>query len=212
MRIMDDAESITKRIRDCSHLYALDMTTTVVADGGDFLSFARVGLPGQTYLDPGPLGCIGVGTAFGIAASLHQRDHTVVVATGDGAFGFNAMEVCTAARHQAPVLIVVANNGSWAIEVRDQAETHGEVVGTHLQFADYAAMAKGFGLHAQRVTKAEDLPQAIATGLANRPALLDVLVTPEAVSSDAKSGLAWVPDLQALKAWDDAEEAWRIGN
>jgi len=48
--------------------------------------------------------------------------------------------------------------------------------------------------------------------LANRPALLDVLVTPEAVSSDAKSGLAWVPDLQALKAWDDAEEAWRIGN
>jgi acetolactate synthase-1/2/3 large subunit len=67
-------------------------------------------------------------------------------------------------------------------------------------------------LHAQRVTKAEDLPQAIATALANRPALLDVLVTPEAVSSDAKSGLAWVPDLQALKAWDDAEEAWRIGN
>ena len=191
---------------------ALPAPTTVVADGGDFLSFARVGLPGQTYLDPGPLGCIGVGTAFGIAASLHQRDHTVVVATGDGAFGFNAMEVCTAARHQAPVLIVVANNGSWAIEVRDQAETHGEVVGTHLQFADYAAMAKGFGLHAQRVTKAEDLPQAIATGLANRPALLDVLVTPEAVSSDAKSGLAWVPDLQALKAWDDAEEAWRIGN
>ncbi len=45
--------------------------------------------------------------------------------------------------------------------------------------------------------------------MANRPALLDVLVTPEAASSDAKSGLAWVPDLQALGAWDEAEEKWR---
>ena len=45
--------------------------------------------------------------------------------------------------------------------------------------------------------------------MANRPALLDVVVTPEAVSSDAKSGLAWVPDLQALEAWDNMEKAWR---
>ena len=130
-------------------------------------------------------------------------------ATGDGAFGFNAMEIDTAVRHQAPLLIVVANNGSWAIEVRDQQETHGRVVGTRLQFADHAAIARAFGLHAQRVEKAEDLPAAIQTALQNRPALLDVLVTPEAVSSDAKSGLAWVPDLQALEAWDKAETKWR---
>ena len=44
---------------------------------------------------------------------------------------------------------------------------------------------------------------------ANRPALLDVVVTPEAVSSDARSGLAWVPDMQPLAAWDEAERAWR---
>jgi acetolactate synthase-1/2/3 large subunit len=31
------------------------------------------------------------------------------------------------------------------------------------------------------------------------------------VSSDAKSGLAWVPDLQPLAAWDDAERKWREG-
>jgi len=43
----------------------------------------------------------------------------------------------------------------------------------------------------------------------NRPALLDVLVTPEAASGDARSGMAWVPDLQPLVAWDDAERAWR---
>ena len=181
----------------------------IVADGGDFLSFARVGLPASTYLDPGSLGCIGVGTPFGVAASLAFPDRTVAVLTGDGAFGFNAMEIDTAARHKAPVLIVVANNGSWAIEVRDQQETHGKVVGTRLQFADHAAMARAFGLHAERVERAEDLPGAIERALANRPALLDVLVTPEAASSDAKSGLAWVPDLQALAAWDEAERRWR---
>ena len=115
----------------------------------------------------------------------------------------------TAARHCAPVLIVVANNGSWAIEVRDQQETHGKVVGTRLQYADHAAMARGFGLHAERVERAEDLPSAIARAMNHLPALLDVVVTPEAASSDAKSGLAWVPDLQALGAWDQAEILWR---
>ena len=192
---------------------ALPRDAVVVADGGDFLSFARVGLPASAYLDPGPLGCIGIGTPFGIAASLACPGRTVVVATGDGAFGFNAMEIDTAARHGAPVLIVVANNGSWAIEVRDQQETHGKVVGTRLQFADHAAMARAFNLHGERVARAEDLDAAIARALAvvrsGKPALLDVLVTPEAASSDAKSGLAWVPDLQALGAWDDAEANWR---
>jgi acetolactate synthase I/II/III large subunit len=148
---------------------------------------------------------------YGIAAALAAPDRTVVVATGDGAFGFNAMELDTAKRHEAPVLFVVANNGAWQIEVHDQEVTHGRVVGTRLQRADHAAMARAFGLHAERVERAEDLPDALARAMANRPALLDVLVTTEAVSSDAKSGLAWVPDLQPLEAWDRAERAWREG-
>jgi len=195
---------------------ALPADAVVVADGGDFLSFARVGLPASSYLDPGSLGCIGVGTPFGVAAALACPGRLVLVATGDGAFGFNAMEIDTAVRHRAPVLVVVANNGSWAIEVRDQQETHGKVVGTRLQFADHAAMARAFGAHGERVERAEDLPAAIARAKAvlaqGRPALLDVLVTPDAPSSDAKSGLAWVPDLQALAAWDEAERQWRAGS
>ncbi len=189
----------------------LDPDAVVIADGGDFLSFARVGLSASTYLDPGSLGCIGVGTPFGIAASLAFPDRQVVVATGDGAFGFNAMEIDTAVRHQAPVMIIVANNGAWQIEVHDQTDTHGKVVGTRLQFADHAAMARAFGMHAERVERAEDLEGAIGRALANRPSLLDVVVSPEARSSDGKSGLAWVPDLQPLAAWDEAERKWRSG-
>jgi acetolactate synthase I/II/III large subunit len=183
----------------------------VVTDGGDFLSFARVGLSAPAMLDPGPFGCIGVGVPYGIAASLAFPDRPVVVATGDGAFGFNAIEVDTAVRHKAPVLIVVANNGAWQIEVHDQTVTHGKVVGTRLQFSDHAAMARAFGMHAERVETEEQLRPAIERALANRPALIDAVVTPEAVSSDAKTGLAWVPDLQPLAAWDEAERKWRRG-
>ncbi len=189
----------------------LPADATVIADGGDFLSFARVGLSAGTYLDPGSLGCLGVGVPFGIAACLAQPERQVVVATGDGSFGFNAIEVDTAVRHRVPLLIVVANNGAWQIEVYDQATTYDRVVGTRLQFADYAAMARAFGMHAERVERAEDLPPAIDRALSKRPALLDVLVTTDAISSDAKSGLAWVPDLQPLAPWDDAERKWRQG-
>jgi len=181
----------------------------VITDGGDFLSFARVGLSAAAMLDPGPFGCIGIGVPYGIAASLAFPDKPVVVATGDGAFGFNAIEVDTAVRHQAPVLIVVANNGAWQIEVHDQKVTHGKVVGTQLQFSDHAAMARSFGMHAERVETEAQLKPAIERALKNRPALLDMIVTPEAVSSDAKTGLAWVPDLQPLAAWDAAERQWR---
>jgi acetolactate synthase-1/2/3 large subunit len=188
---------------------AIGQDAIVITDGGDFLSFARVGLSASAMLDPGPFGCIGIGVPYGIAASLAFPDKPVVVATGDGAFGFNAIEVDTAVRHQAPVLIVVANNGAWQIEVHDQQVTHGRVVGTKLQFSDHAAMARSFGMHAERVETEAQLKPAIARALANRPALLDMVVTPEAVSSDAKTGLAWVPDLQPLAAWEEAERNWR---
>lgn len=51
-------------------------------------------------------------------------------------------------------------------------------------------MARAFGMYAERVEKVEDLAGAIERGLAHRPALLDVVVTTEARSSDAKTGLA----------------------
>ena len=150
-----------------------------------------------------------MGVPYGIAASLAFPDRTVVVATGDGAFGFNAIEIDTAVRHKAPVVIVVANNGAWQIEVHDQTVTHGKVVGTKLQFSDHAAMARAFGMYGERVENEAELGPALDRAFANRPALVDVVVTPEAISSDGKTGLAWVPDLQPLAAWDDAERKWR---
>jgi acetolactate synthase-1/2/3 large subunit len=181
----------------------------LVCDGGDALSFDRVALSASTYLDCGSFGCLGIGLPYGIAAGLAYPERQVVVVTGDGSFGFNAMEIDTAVRHKAPLLIVILNNGAWQIEVHDQKENYHRVVGTQLQFSDYAAMARAFGMYAERVERAEDLDAAIQRALAAGTALLDVVVTPEAVSSDAKLGLAFGFDLQILRTWDEEERAWR---
>ena len=66
-----------------------------------------------------------------------------------------------------------------------------------------------WGMHAERVEKVEDLKGAISRALKNAPALVDVVTSQFAVSSDATKGLGFVPDYQPLTAWDDAERKRR---
>ena len=182
-----------------------------IADGGDILSFARLGFEApQTYMDSGTFGCLGVGVPYGVAAALLHPQRQVVVISGDGAFGINAMEIDSAKRHGAKVVFVVANNAAWNIERLDQKLNYGgRIVGTTLAWSDYAMMARAFGLHSERVTDPARLVAAFEEAFAKAPALLDVVVTQDALSSDAGKGLGWVPDYQALTAWDDAEKARR---
>jgi acetolactate synthase-1/2/3 large subunit len=181
-----------------------------VADGGDLLSFARVGLAASTYLDSGAFGCLGVGVPFAVAAALAFPERQVISVNGDGAYGINAMEVDTAVRHGAKAVFIVSNNAAWNIERYDQEFNYGgRVVGTTLRHCDYAAMARALGAHGERVTRAEDLTGAISRALQNAPAVVDVVTTQEAVSSDAKKGLGFVPDYQPLIAWDEAERKRR---
>lgn len=181
-----------------------------IADGGDLLSFARMGLETRHYLDAGAFGCLGVGTPYAVAAALLHPGLQVVAITGDGAFGINAMEIDSAKRHGAKAVFIVSNNAAWNIERLDQQMNYGgRVVGTTLAWSDYAMMARAFGLHAERVTDPARLKGAIEDAFANAPALIDVVVTQDALSSDAGKGLGWVPDRQALTAWDDAERARR---
>jgi len=189
----------------------LNPDAITIADGGDILSFARLGLAApRTYLDAGTFGCLGVGTPFGVAAALLHPDRQVVVVSGDGAFGINGMEIDSAKRHGAKVVFVVANNAAWNIERLDQEMNFGgRIVGTRLAWSDYAAMARAFDLHAERVTDPKRLEGALEEAFANAPALLDVVVTQDAVSSDLGKGLSFVPDYQALSAWDEAEKARR---
>lgn len=181
-----------------------------IADGGDLLSFARIGLQTETYLDAGAFGCLGVGVPFAVAASLAFPKRQVISVNGDGAFGLNAMEIDTAVRHGATPLWIVSNNAAWNIERFDQDVNYGgRVVGTTLRHSDYAALARSLGAHGERVENPKDLRASIERGLAAGPALIDVVTSQDAVSSDAKKGLGFVPDYQALTAWDEAEKTRR---
>jgi acetolactate synthase I/II/III large subunit len=181
-----------------------------IADGGDLLSFARTGLRAAIYMDAGAFGCLGVGVPFAIAASLALPERQVISVNGDGAFGINAMEIDTAVRHGAKCVFIVSNNAAWNIERLDQELNYGgRVVGTTLRHSDYAAMARALGLRGERVEKPEDLRAALQSALQNAPALVDVVTSQSVMSSDAKKGLGFVPDYQALTAWDEAERKRR---
>lgn len=184
-----------------------------VADGGDILSFARIALKAPRHLDCGPLGCLGVGTPFAVAAALARPRgaEPVVAVIGDGSFGFTAMEVDTAVRHEAPVVLVIANNEAWNIERHDQlTRFDGRLVGVDLPGCRYDLLTKGLGAHAERVEDLADLPAALARARAHAPAVVDVLVSRVPTSPDFDSGLARVPSLQALTRWDEAEHALRV--
>ena len=181
-----------------------------IADGGDLLSFARVGLAARTYMDAGAFGCLGVGVPFAVAAALAFPGRQVISVNGDGAFGINAMEIDTAVRHGAKAVFIVSNNAAWNIERYDQEVNYGgRVVGTTLRHSDYAGMARALGAHGERVQDPADLAGALRRALDNAPALLDVVTTQGAVSSDATKGLGYVPDFQPLTAWDEAEKKRR---
>jgi acetolactate synthase-1/2/3 large subunit len=183
-----------------------DNETISIVDGGDILSFARIGLRAHTYLDLGPFGCLGSGAPYAVAAALAFPTRRVVALIGDGAFGFAAMEIETAVRTGARALFVVANNDAWNIERHDQLTKYpDQELGTTLSPARYDLLAKALGAYGERVERAEDLADALQRGLANLPALIDVAVTRDAVSPDTKSGLANVPPLHATQAWEDAE-------
>jgi len=152
------------------------------------------------------------GAPFALAAALACPGRQVISVNGDGAFGINAMEVDTAVRHGAKAVFIVSNNAAWNIERFDQEYKYGgRVVGATLGNADYAAMARALGAHGERVEDPADLPGAIGRALQNAPAVVDVVTSREAISSDASKGLGFVPDYQALTAWDEAERR-RRGN
>ena len=182
-----------------------------VADGGDLLSFARVGLAARTYMDAGAFGCLGIGVPFAIAAALAFPRRQVISVNGDGAFGINAMEIDTAVRHDARAVFIVSNNAAWNIERYDQAENYGgRVVGTTLRHSDYAGLARALGAHGERVEDPAHLSGALRRAIEHAPALIDVVTSQQVVSSDARKGLGFVPDYQALTAWDDAEKRRRL--
>jgi acetolactate synthase-1/2/3 large subunit len=161
----------------------LDRDAIVIGDGGDFVSYAGrlldSYLPG-CWLDPGPLGCLGCGPGYALAAKLARPDRQVVLLLGDGAFGFSAMEFDTFARHRIPIVAVVGNNGIWGLEKHPMELMYGYSVAADLRPGTrYDLMVEALGCHGEFVQEPAELRPALERAFeAGRPALVNVLTDP----------------------------------
>lgn len=161
----------------------IDEDTTVVGDGGDIVSYGgrviNVYKPGY-WLDPGPMGCLGTGTGFAMAAQLARPGKKVLILHGDGAFGLNGMEFESMVRQKLPVVSIIGNDGAWGQIKHPQQAILGHSTAAELSPGiRYDKMVEALGGYGELVQSPEDirpaLERAFASGL---PACVNVLIDP----------------------------------
>ena len=162
-----------------------DPDAIIVGDGGDFVSFAgrliERDAPGL-WIDPGPFGALGSGPGYAIAAKLAHPDRQVILLSGDGAFGFSAMEFDTMVRHGIPVVCVVGNNGIWALEKHPMMSMLGTSIAADLgNRTRYDKVVEALGGYGEMVEQPDEirpaLERAFKSGL---PACVNVICDPDA--------------------------------
>ena len=162
----------------------IDEDTTVVGDGGDIVSYGgrviNVYKPGY-WLDPGPMGCLGTGTGFAMAAQLARPGKKVLILHGDGAFGLNGMEFESMVRHKLPVVSVIGNDGAWGQIKHPQKAIIGHATAAELSPGiRYDKVVEALGGYGELVERPEDIRPAIERAFASAlPACVNVLIDPE---------------------------------
>jgi len=180
---------------------ALNDKALYVCDGGDtsywgFTGFETSQRAGVLLGGGGLLGCMGTGIPFAIAAKLAHPEQTVVLLSGDGSFGFNAMEFDTAVRHDIPFLCVVNNDCSWGMVKHSQEMSLGKGRQTCVDFpiVHYEKMVEGLGGHGEFVTRDEEIAPAVLRALdSGKPACVNVITDPSVASPGSLSIHALAP-------------------
>ncbi len=137
----------------------------------------------RTQLAP-TSGAMGYGFPAAIAAKSAEPKRIVVCLAGDGCFLMTGQELATAMQYGIAVIAIVVNNGMYGT-IRMHQERHypGHVVGTDLVNPDFAAYAKAFGAHGERVERTVDFAPAFERALASgKPALIELRLDPEAIT------------------------------
>ena len=162
----------------------------IVADGGDVVTMSAGHIvprkPGR-WLDPGPLGTLGVGTPFAIAAKTALPDAEVIVLFGDGSFGLTGFDYDTLIRFNLPVIGIVGNNAAWNQVRYGQVEKYGRGrgnVANVLTALRYDRIVEAMGGYGECVTEPSGIRPALERARASgKPACINVLVDPDVFSS-----------------------------
>jgi acetolactate synthase-1/2/3 large subunit len=162
----------------------------VIGDGGDFVATAAYVLKlewPQVWMDPGPLGTLGVGPGYAMAAKLARPDARVVLVYGDGAFGLHGLEFEAMVRQNIQVVAIVGNDAGWTQIRRGQVELYGEAraVATGLDYTRYDEVVRAVGGFGAWVTEPSQLGPALDQAFSSKvPACVNVKLGP----SDFRKG------------------------
>ncbi len=117
-----------------------------------------------------------------MGAKLARPDKLCINVWGDAAIGFTGMDFETAVRERIPILSILLNNFSMAIELKVMAIATEKYRSTDIS-GNYAEMAQAFGGYGERVTDPAEIVPAIKRGIAQteagKPALLEFITTKE---------------------------------
>ncbi|HEY6463943.1 MAG TPA: thiamine pyrophosphate-binding protein [Polyangiaceae bacterium] len=178
-------------LRVCAELgKRLKPEDIVVGDGGDFVATAAYVLKlewPQLWMDPGPLGTLGVGPGYAMAAQLARPNARVVLVYGDGSFGLHGLEFEAMARQKIPVVAVIGNDAGWTQIRRGQVELYGEqrAIATGLGYTRYEKVVEACGGKGFWVEKVEELGPALDEAFAcGVPACVNVKIA----KSDFRKG------------------------
>ncbi len=140
-------------------------------------AYFKIFQPGG-YIRAGQSGSLGADIPYGIAAKLARPDQPVIVIVGDGGFGYHCMELDTAARYGAPVVIAIGNDASWGAIALPQEREYGRTYATDLEFRNYEKIADVLGGYGEFVgdpnAVSAALKRALGSGL---PAVLNVPIS-----------------------------------
>ncbi len=135
-----------------------------VADGGNTSLWAHSCLPPtqpRSYHNILELGMLGTGIPSAIGAKLGAPQREVVCVTGDGAAGFNFMEMQSAARDEVKITTVVFAEGSWTMEEPNERMLYGRTFGTDQGTVRWDRVAEGLGCHGEYAERIEDVEPAL---------------------------------------------------
>lgn len=144
-----------------------------------FHRFTRYG----TQLAP-TSGSMGYGLPAAVGAKRIAPDRSVICFAGDGCFMMHGQEFATAVQYNLPIIVLVIDNGMYGtIRMHQERSYPGRPSATQLQNPDFAAYAKAFGGHGERVETTEQFAPAFQRALASgKPAILHCLLDPEAIT------------------------------
>ncbi|MHA1786054.1 MAG: thiamine pyrophosphate-binding protein [Candidatus Helarchaeota archaeon] len=143
----------------------------------------------KTCVTAGGFSTMGYTLPATIGAKLGAPDKQVVGLVGDGDFLMTIQELSTAVQYNIPVVIVLCNNMGW-IAIKDlQMAAFGEDRAYATDFLDkrgnvyspdFKAIAEGFGCHAERISKAEEIKPALHRAFeSKKPAVIEILTNRE---------------------------------